>query len=89
MAHGIYITDGRGLSNEACRELLLKKSTCVCTRACTRLTHVKVNYLACIISAACEFGVRTNARGTLDMHDTNMPVTCTHFATVSNTCDVL
>ena len=53
---------------------------CVCTRACTRLTHVKVNNLACIVSAAREFGVRTNARGTLDMHDTNMPATCTRFA---------
>ena len=46
----------------------------------TRLTHVKVNNLACIVSAAREFGVRTNARGTLDMHDTNMPATCTRFA---------
>ena len=46
----------------------------------TRLTHVKVNNLVCIISAAREFGVRTNARGTLDMHDTNMPATCTRFA---------
>ena len=53
---------------------------CVCTRACTRLTRVKVNNLACIVSVAREFGVRTNARGTLDMHDTNMPATCTRFA---------
>ena len=53
---------------------------CVCTRVCTRLTHVKVNNLACIVSAAREFGVRTNAHGTLDMHDTNMPATCTRFA---------
>ena len=48
---------------------------CVCTCACTRLTRVKVNNLACIVSAAREFGMRTNARGTLDMHDTNMPAT--------------
>ena len=47
---------------------------CVCTRACTRLTRVKVNNLACIVSVARKFGVRTNARGTLDMHDTNMPL---------------
>ena len=53
---------------------------CVCTHACTRLTHVKVNNLACIVSAAREFGVRTNARGTLDMHDTNIPATCTRFS---------
>ena len=53
---------------------------CVCTRACTRLTRVKVNNLACIVSAAREFDVRTNARGTLDMHDTNMPATYTRFA---------
>ena len=53
---------------------------CVCTRACTHLTCVKVNNLACIVSVAREFGVRTNARGTLDMHDTNMPATCTRFA---------
>ena len=53
---------------------------CVCTRACARLTRIKVNNLACIVSAAREFGVRTNACGTLDMHDTNMPATCTHFA---------
>ena len=46
---------------------------------CTRLTRVKVNNLACIVSAEREFGVRTNARGTLDMHDTNMPATCTRF----------
>ena len=38
---------------------------CVHTRACTRLTRVKVNNLACIVSAAREFGVRINARGTL------------------------
>ena len=54
--------------------------TRACTRACTRLTRVKVNNLACIVSGACEFGVRTNARGTLDMHDTNMPDTCARFA---------
>ena len=54
--------------------------TCVCTRACTRLMRVKVNNVACIVSAAREFGVRTNARGTLDMHDTNMPAMCTRFA---------
>ena len=53
---------------------------CVCTCACTRLTRAKVNNLACIVSAARKFGVRTNARGTLDMHDTNMPATCTRFA---------
>ena len=53
---------------------------CVHTRACTRLTRVKVNNLACIVSAAREFGVRTNARGTLDMHDTNTPATCTRMA---------
>ena len=53
---------------------------CVCTRACTRLTRVKVNNLVCIVSVAREFGVRTNARGTLDMHDTNMPATCARFA---------
>ena len=53
---------------------------CVCMRAWTRLTRVKVNNLACIVSAAREFGVHTNARGTLDMHDTNMPATCTRFA---------
>ena len=52
----------------------------VCTRACTRLTRVKMNNLACIVSAAREFGVRTNARRTLDMHDTNMPATYTRFA---------
>ena len=54
--------------------------TRVCTRACTRLTRVKVNNLACIVSAACEFGVRTNARGILVMHDTNMLAMCTRFA---------
>ena len=59
---------------------------CVCTRTCTHLTHVKVNNLVCIINAAREFGVHTNARGTLDMHHINMPVTCARFATVSNTC---
>ena len=53
---------------------------CVCTRACTRLTRVEVNNLACIVSVACEFGVRTNARGTPDVHNTNMPATCTRFA---------
>ena len=53
---------------------------CVRTRACTCLTRVKVNNLACIVSAAHEFGVCTNARGRLDMHDTNMPATCTRFA---------
>ena len=53
---------------------------CVCTRACTRLTRVKVNNLACIVSTAHEFGVRTNTRGTLDMHDINMPATCACFA---------
>ena len=53
---------------------------CVCMRACTRLTRVKVNNLVCIVSAAREFGVRTNARGTLDMHDTNMPAMCARFA---------
>ena len=47
---------------------------------CTRLTRVKVNNLACIVSVARKFGVRTNARGTLDMHDTNMPATCARFA---------
>ena len=49
-------------------------------RACTRLTRVKVNNLACIVSVAREFGVRTNARGTLDMYNTNMPAMCTRFA---------
>ena len=53
---------------------------CVHTRACTRLTRVKVNNLVCIVSAAREFGVRINARGTLDMHDTNTPATCTRVA---------
>ena len=53
---------------------------CVHTCACTRLTRVKVNNLACIVSAAREFGVRINARGTLDMHDTNTPATCTRMA---------
>ena len=53
---------------------------CVHTRACTRLTRVKVNNLACIVSAAREFGVRNtrharhkyaryvHTRGTLDVH---------------------
>ena len=54
--------------------------------ACTRLMHVKVKNLVCIVSAAREFGVRTNARGTLDVHNTNMPVTCARLA---NTCGVL
>ena len=58
----------------------LDTHTRVCTRACTRLTRVKVNNLACIVSAACEFGVRTNARGILVMHDTNMLAMCTRFA---------
>ena len=53
---------------------------CVHTRACTHLTRVKVNNLACIVSAAREFGVLINARGTLDMHDTNTPATCTRVA---------
>ena len=33
---------------------------CVCTRVCTRLTRVKVNNLACIVSAAREFGTEHN-----------------------------
>ena len=48
--------------------------------ACTRLPRVKVNNLACIVSAAREFGVRTHARGTLDMYDTNMHAKYTRFA---------
>ena len=41
---------------------------CVCTCACTRLMRVKVNNLACIVSAAREFGERTNARGRNTRH---------------------